>query len=39
VPVDVIEPCGFVLDDRRLRRVAMDYGAETDSVRDKSWDA
>jgi len=39
VPVDVIEPCGFVLDDRRLRRVAMDYGAQTDIVRHKSWDA
>ena len=39
VPVDVIEPCGFVLDDRRLRRVAMDYGAQTDLVRHKSWDA
>ena len=25
VPVDVIEPCGFVLDDRGLRRVGMDY--------------
>ena len=23
VPVDLIEPCGFVLDDRRLKRVAI----------------
>ena len=37
VPVDVIEPCGFVLDDRRLRRVAMDYGAQTDIIRHPSW--
>jgi tRNA (cytidine/uridine-2'-O-)-methyltransferase len=37
VPVDVIEPCGFVLDDRRLRRVAMDYGAQTDILRHPSW--
>lgn len=37
VPVDVIEPCGFLLDDRRLRRVAMDYGTQTDVVRHASW--
>ena len=37
VPVDVIEPCGFLLDDRRLRRVAMDYGAQTDILRHASW--
>lgn len=39
VPVDVIEPCGFVLDDRRLRRVAMDYGAQAEIARHVSWDA
>lgn len=37
VAVDVIEPCGFVLDDRRLRRVAMDYGAQAEIVRHSSW--
>ncbi len=25
VAVDIIEPCGFPLDDRRLRRAGMDY--------------
>ena len=25
IGVDIIEPCGFVLDDRRLKRSAMDY--------------
>ena len=25
VPVDIIEPCGFVFDDKRLKRVGMDY--------------
>ena len=25
--MDVIEPCGFPLDSRQVRRVAMDYGA------------
>lgn len=39
VAVDVIEPCGFVLDDRRLRRVAMDYGAQAEIVRHLSWTA
>jgi tRNA (cytidine/uridine-2'-O-)-methyltransferase len=39
VPADVIEPCGFVLDDRRLRRVAMDYGPLAEIVRHASWDA
>ena len=37
--LDVIEPCGFVLDDRRLRRVAMDYRAQLDWSRWPSWDA
>ncbi|MDP3371816.1 MAG: tRNA (cytidine(34)-2'-O)-methyltransferase [Candidatus Paracaedibacteraceae bacterium] len=25
VPIEVIEPCGFVLDDKRLKRAGMDY--------------
>ena len=37
IAVDVIEPCGFVLDDRRLRRVAMDYGGQAEIVRHASW--
>ena len=27
VPLDIIEPCGFPLSDRALKRAAMDYGA------------
>ena len=27
VPVDLIEPCGFLFDDRRLRRALLDYAA------------
>ncbi len=38
VPVDIIEPCGFVLDDARLRRAAMDYGGVADITRHASWD-
>jgi len=37
--LDIIEPCGFVLDDRRLRRAAMDYLAHLDWARHASWDA
>ncbi len=37
VGVDVIEPCGFVLDDRRLRRVSMDYGPRAEVTRHASW--
>ena len=39
VPVDIIEPCGFPLDDKRLRRSAMDYGAACEFVRHASWEA
>ena len=39
VGVDVIEPCGFVLDDRRLKRVAMDYGTQAAIERHASWEA
>ena len=37
VPVDVIEPCGFPLSDRAVRRAAMDYGALADVTRHASW--
>jgi tRNA (cytidine/uridine-2'-O-)-methyltransferase len=39
VPVDIIEPCGFVLDDRRLRRAGMDYLAGVSLTRHESWQA
>src|SRR5213078_2978718 len=38
VPVDLIEPCGFVLSDRRLRRAGMDYLESVDLTRHDSWD-
>lgn len=37
--VDVIEPCGFLLDDRRLKRVALDYAAICPIARHASWAA
>jgi tRNA (cytidine/uridine-2'-O-)-methyltransferase len=39
VPLDVIEPCGFPFDDKRLRRTAMDYGAACELQRHGSWGA
>lgn len=35
--VDIVEPCGFVLDDRRLKRSAMDYIDHLDWRRWPSW--
>jgi len=37
VAVDLIEPCGFLVDDRRLRRAAMDYADFLDLSRWTSW--
>jgi tRNA (cytidine/uridine-2'-O-)-methyltransferase len=37
VAVDIIEPCGFVFDDRRLRRAGMDYLEAVDLTRHRSW--
>ncbi|MEI7609163.1 MAG: TrmH family RNA methyltransferase [Rhodospirillaceae bacterium] len=37
VGLDLIEPCGFVLDDRRLRRAAMDYTESLNLIRHRSW--
>jgi len=37
-PLEVIEPCGFPLTTKALRRTAMDYGAPETLVRHKSWE-
>ena len=37
VALDIIEPCGFVLDDRRLRRAGMDYLALLDRTVWPGW--
>jgi tRNA (cytidine/uridine-2'-O-)-methyltransferase len=39
VPVDLIGPLGFVLDDKRLKRAGMDYLAQADVTRHTSWEA
>jgi tRNA (cytidine/uridine-2'-O-)-methyltransferase len=37
VHVDIIEPCGFLFDDRRMRRAGMDYLQNVDYRRHNSW--
>ena len=38
IAVDIIEPCGFLLDDRRLQRAGMDYLDHVSVTRHTSWD-
>jgi tRNA (cytidine/uridine-2'-O-)-methyltransferase len=37
VALDLIEPLGFVLDDRRLKRAGLDYAARAVIARHVSW--
>ncbi len=39
VPIDIIEPCGFPLSDKSLRRVGMDYMDQVDLTIHNGWDA
>lgn len=39
VPLDIIEPCGFPLSIKTLRRSAMDYADIAELVRHDSWDS
>jgi tRNA (cytidine/uridine-2'-O-)-methyltransferase len=39
VAADVIEPCGFVMSDARLKRAGMDYLLQADIRRHVSWAA
>ena len=39
VAVDIIEPCGFPLTDRALKRTAMDYGENVAISRHSGWAA
>lgn len=38
IAVDIVEPCGFLLDDRRLQRVGMDYLDHVAVTRHSSWE-
>jgi tRNA (cytidine/uridine-2'-O-)-methyltransferase len=35
--LEIIEPCGFPLSDRSLKRAALDYGGHAEVVARASW--
>jgi tRNA (cytidine/uridine-2'-O-)-methyltransferase len=37
IGLDIVEPCAFPLDDRSLRRAALDYGSLARVTRHQSW--
>lgn len=37
VPLDIIEPCGFLLSDKNLKRAGMDYTDNLDLTRHLDW--
>lgn len=37
--IEIIEPCGFALSAKALRRAAMDYGALVEPLTHASWSA
>ena len=37
ISVDIIEPCGFPLSDKAVRRAAMDYAERAQAVRHPGW--
>ena len=39
VPLHIIEPCGFPFDDKRMKRVTMDYHDLATIIRHSSWNA
>ncbi|MES2607465.1 MAG: TrmH family RNA methyltransferase [Pseudomonadota bacterium] len=39
VPIDLIEPCSFVIDDKRLKRAGMDYREQTNLTQHADIDA
>jgi tRNA (cytidine/uridine-2'-O-)-methyltransferase len=38
LPVDIIEPAGFIIDDKRLKRASMDYYYYLDLTKHISWE-
>lgn len=37
VPMDIIEPCGFLLTDKNMKRAGMDYLDHLDLTRHAGW--
>ena len=38
IPIDIIAPAGFVIDDKRLKRASMDYYDYLDLTKHVSWE-
>ena len=38
IPIDIIEPTGFVIDDKKLKRASMDYYDYLDLTKHLSWE-
>ncbi len=38
VSLEIIEPCGFPLTSKDIRRTALDYGSAEQVIRHKSWE-
>ena len=38
LPVDIIEPCGFVWNDKQMRRAGMDYLNDVNITRHMAWE-
>ena len=39
IPLDIIEPCGFPWDVKKIRQSGMDYMKQANLTRHNSWDA
>ncbi len=39
LPLDIIEPCGFIFNDKQMRRAGMDYLEKVQYIRHESWQA
>ena len=37
LPLEIIEPCGFPLSDRSLKRASLDYGGHAETQRHACW--
>ena len=38
VPIDIIEPCGFLFTDKHMQRAGMDYLDQAEWMRHPSWE-
>ena len=38
IPIDIIEPAGFIMNDKRLKRASMDYYSYLQLTKHISWE-